>query len=124
MSRPVHTAVAGERGQEIAKATPFHEKHSWSWVTRTCLFDRIISEQIRQGADMVVNLAAGLEKPEYSSDDQNTSPGQQRHPSRYVHLAIHKRLLLSTRGLDADLSFVVARLPQQNAAMVHYLESA
>jgi O-methyltransferase involved in polyketide biosynthesis len=53
--------LAGERGEQIAKANPFHEKHSWSWVARTYLFDRIIGEQIRRGANMVVNLAAGLD---------------------------------------------------------------
>jgi methyltransferase (TIGR00027 family) len=62
---PFARRLAGERGEQIARATPFHEKHSWSWVTRTYLFDRIISEQIGQGADMVVNLAAGLDTRPY-----------------------------------------------------------
>lgn len=62
---PFARRLAGERGEQIAKATPFHERHSWSWVTRTYLFDRIISEQIGQGADMVVNLAAGLDTRPY-----------------------------------------------------------
>ena len=62
---PFARRLAGERGEQIAKATPFHEKHSWSWVTRTYLFDRIISEQIGQGADMVANLAAGLDTRPY-----------------------------------------------------------
>jgi len=62
---PFARRLAGERGEEIAKATPFHEKHSWSWVTRTYLFDRIVSEQVGQGVDMVVNLAAGLDARPY-----------------------------------------------------------
>jgi methyltransferase (TIGR00027 family) len=62
---PFARRLAGERGEQIAKATPFHEKHSWSWVTRTYLFDRIISEQVAQGADMVLNLAAGLDTRPY-----------------------------------------------------------
>src|ERR1700720_3770251 len=62
---PFARRLAGERGEQIAKARPLHEKHSWSWVTRTYLFDRIISEQIGQGADMVVNLAAGLDTRPY-----------------------------------------------------------
>ena len=62
---PFARRLAGERGEQIAKATPFHEKHSWSWVTRTYLFDRIIREQVAQGADMVVNLAAGLDARPY-----------------------------------------------------------
>ncbi len=62
---PFARRLAGERGEQIAKAMPFHENHSWSWVTRTYLFDRIISEQISQGSDMVVNLAAGLDTRPY-----------------------------------------------------------
>jgi methyltransferase (TIGR00027 family) len=62
---PFARRLAGERGEQIANATPFHEKHSWSWVTRTYLFDRIIREQVAQGADMVVNLAAGLDARPY-----------------------------------------------------------
>src|ERR1700747_2978377 len=62
---PFARRLAGERGEEIAKATPFHEKHSWSWVTRTYLFDSIISEQVAQGAEVVINLAAGLDTRPY-----------------------------------------------------------
>ena len=62
---PFARRLAGERGEQIANATPFHEKHSWSWVTRTYLFDSIIREQVTQGVDMVVNLAAGLDTRPY-----------------------------------------------------------
>ena len=62
---PFARRLAGDRGEEIAKALPFHEKGAWSWVTRTYLFDRIISQQIAGGADMVVNLAAGLDARPY-----------------------------------------------------------
>jgi methyltransferase (TIGR00027 family) len=62
---PFARRLAGERGEQIAKATPFHERHSWSWVTRTYLFDRLISGQVAQGADMVLNLAAGLDARPY-----------------------------------------------------------
>jgi methyltransferase (TIGR00027 family) len=57
--------LAGERGEEIARALPFHEKNSWSWVTRTWAFDHFVAQQIRDGADMVVNLAAGLDARPY-----------------------------------------------------------
>jgi len=62
---PFARRLAGERGEQIAKATPFHEKHSWSWVTRTYLFDAIIRKQVAQGTDMAVNLAAGLDTRPY-----------------------------------------------------------
>jgi len=62
---PYARRLAGERGEEIAAALPFHQKNEWAWVFRTVLFDRFIVEQIRQGVDMVVNLAAGLDARPY-----------------------------------------------------------
>jgi len=62
---PYAQRLAGERGVEIAKATPFHEQNSWSWVARTYVFDRFITQQIQQGTDLVVNLAAGLDARPY-----------------------------------------------------------
>lgn len=57
--------LAGERGEEIAATMPFFEKHAWTWVTRTYLFDQFITEQVAQGVDMVINLAAGLDARPY-----------------------------------------------------------
>jgi methyltransferase (TIGR00027 family) len=65
---PFAHRLAGERGEEIAKAFPFHEKNSWAWVTRTYAFDAFIREQIAQGTDLVVNLAAGLDARPYRMD--------------------------------------------------------
>ena len=62
---PFAHRLAGKRGAMIAKATPFHEENSWSWVARTYAFDDLINQQIRQGVDMVVNLAAGLDARPY-----------------------------------------------------------
>ena len=62
---PYARKLAGERGEEIARSLPFGERHSWPYVARTINFDRIINEQIRQGADMVINLAAGLDARPY-----------------------------------------------------------
>lgn len=62
---PFARRLAGERGVQIAAALPFHEQHSWSWVARTYLFDRLITEQLKDGVDMVVNLAAGLDMRPY-----------------------------------------------------------
>jgi methyltransferase (TIGR00027 family) len=62
---PYARRLAGDRGEQIAKATPFHQKNEWSWITRTYLFDKIIQEQVAHGVDMVVNLAAGLDARPY-----------------------------------------------------------
>lgn len=65
---PFARRLAGERGEEIAKVFPFHEKNTWSWVTRTYVFDGVIREQLAQGVDLVVNLAAGLDARPYRMD--------------------------------------------------------
>jgi len=57
--------LAGERGEQIAASMPFGEQQSWTWVTRTYLFDQFITEQVEQGVDMVINLAAGLDARPY-----------------------------------------------------------
>lgn len=62
---PYARRLAGARGEEIAASMPFSEKATWAWVARTYLFDAFISEQIQQGVDMVVNLAAGLDARPY-----------------------------------------------------------
>jgi methyltransferase (TIGR00027 family) len=62
---PFARRLAGARGEQIAAAITFSNVHTWSWVTRTYLFDRFITEQVQQGIDLVVNLAAGLDARPY-----------------------------------------------------------
>jgi methyltransferase (TIGR00027 family) len=62
---PFARRLAGERGEEIARSLPHSEKNSWSWVTRTHIFDQLIMSQIEQGCDTVINLAAGLDARPY-----------------------------------------------------------
>ncbi len=62
---PFARRLAGERGEQIAASLPFGSRHTWSWVSRTHLFDQVIAEQVAQGADMVINLAAGLDARPY-----------------------------------------------------------
>jgi methyltransferase (TIGR00027 family) len=57
--------LAGTRGEQIALSMPFSERATWAWVMRTYLFDQYITEQIAQGADLVINLAAGLDARPY-----------------------------------------------------------
>ena len=58
--------LAGARGEEIAASIPFSDNATWAWVARTVLFDQFIEEQVRGGgADLVVNLGAGLDARPY-----------------------------------------------------------
>ena len=62
---PFAERLAGERGKQIAASMPFAEKSSFSFVARTWLIDQLITEQVRAGVEMVVNLAAGLDARPY-----------------------------------------------------------
>jgi len=62
---PFARRLAGERGKQIADTLPKGNRNTWSWVMRTWLFDQLIAEQISQGVDLVVNLAAGLDARPY-----------------------------------------------------------
>jgi methyltransferase (TIGR00027 family) len=62
---PFARKLAGERGEEIANAIEFSNQNTWSWITRTYLFDHFITQEIAGGCDLVINLAAGLDARPY-----------------------------------------------------------
>jgi methyltransferase (TIGR00027 family) len=65
---PFAERLAGARGVEIANTLPEGNKHEWAWVARTYLFDKFIAQAVSEGADMVINLAAGLDARPYRMD--------------------------------------------------------
>lgn len=62
---PFAERLAGKRGYHYASTLPDGDKHEWAWVARTYLFDRFVSLAIQDGADLVLNLAAGLDARPY-----------------------------------------------------------
>src|SRR6266436_2139203 len=62
---PYAERLAGERGFQIANTLAEGNKHDWAWVARTYLFDTFLMREIQNGADFVVNLAAGLDARPY-----------------------------------------------------------
>jgi methyltransferase (TIGR00027 family) len=62
---PYADRLAGQRGTDIANTLPDGNKHAWAWVTRTYLFDHFITQELQQGVDLVLNLAAGLDARPY-----------------------------------------------------------
>src|SRR5438552_8099681 len=62
---PFAKRLAGPRGDEIYAKMPDSGRHAWAWVMRTVLFDQLITQQIAQGVDLVLNLAAGLDARPY-----------------------------------------------------------
>jgi len=69
---PYAEALAGKRGFQIAGILSQGNKQEWSWVTRTYLFDSFISRLVQDGADLVLNLAAGLDTRPYRMDLPST----------------------------------------------------
>lgn len=62
---PFAERLAGELGVQIANTLVDGNKHEWAWVARTYLFDQFIARAIRGGADLILNLAAGLDARPY-----------------------------------------------------------
>ena len=62
---PLARRLAGPRGEEIAKAMSWSRHDLWPWTMRTVLIDRFITDQVAQGVDTVINLAAGFDARPY-----------------------------------------------------------
>jgi methyltransferase (TIGR00027 family) len=65
---PFARKLAGKKGEQIANAIGFGRENSWSFVARTFLFDEFIMRHVREGYDMILNLAAGLDARPYRMD--------------------------------------------------------
>jgi methyltransferase (TIGR00027 family) len=62
---PYAQSLAGDRGAKIAREVKFGTRHAWSWIARTYAVDEMIRDQLAEGADMFINLAAGLDTRPY-----------------------------------------------------------
>src|ERR1700722_14260218 len=62
---PFAERLAGERGFQIANTLPQGTKKEWAGVARTYLFTQFVPCEIQEGADLLVNLAAGLDSRPY-----------------------------------------------------------
>jgi methyltransferase (TIGR00027 family) len=58
--------LAGERGAAIVRHIPRAKAMAWALIVRTCVFDELILQAVRRdGADVVLNLAAGFDTRPY-----------------------------------------------------------
>src|SRR5271157_1414750 len=69
---PYAERLAGQQGFQIANTLTDGNKHEWAWVARTYLFDQFVAREINDGADLVINLAAGLDARPYRMDLPST----------------------------------------------------
>jgi len=59
---PFARRLAGEQGEAIVRAMPRGRQMAWPMIVRTAVFDEIILDCVHnRGADLVLNLAAGLD---------------------------------------------------------------
>ena len=58
---PYARRLAGPKGAEIVNSMKRGRMMAWPMIVRTAVFDEIILERVRAGADLVLNLAAGLD---------------------------------------------------------------
>src|SRR5262245_2043418 len=65
---PYAERLAGERGRRIAAGEKRRNRADWAWAMRTVLFDELLRAELALGADLVVNLAAGLDARPYRMD--------------------------------------------------------
>lgn len=67
---PFARRLAGERGEQIAESMRDGDRNGpdWSWTMRTYLMDLFLAAGIREGVDLVINLAAGLDTRPYRMD--------------------------------------------------------
>jgi len=58
---PFARRLAGERGAQIVRSIRKGKQMAWPMIVRTAVMDEIILRVVKEGADCVVNLAAGLD---------------------------------------------------------------
>lgn len=65
---PYARRLAGARGEEIMAQIKVAHRHAWSYTARTYNIDAFLIKEIANGADMVIDLAAGLDTRPYRMD--------------------------------------------------------
>jgi methyltransferase (TIGR00027 family) len=58
---PFAARLAGEEGAEIVRNMKRGRQMAWAMIVRTAVMDQFILGAVREGADLVLNLAAGLD---------------------------------------------------------------
>src|SRR5689334_21522981 len=62
---PFAKKLAGDRGMQIAAATPHTKAMGFAMVTRTTAIDKLVLHAIDLGVDTVINIGAGLDSRPY-----------------------------------------------------------
>jgi methyltransferase (TIGR00027 family) len=65
---PFARRLAGDKGEELLRSFPWGHANAWALVTRTAVMDELVAGAVRDGADLVLNLAAGLDARAWRMD--------------------------------------------------------
>ena len=109
---PLAERLAGDRGQLIADRAKFATKHTWSWIARTWLVDELVTAELRRGADMVINLAAGLDARPYRME---VAPNVQWIEADLPEITAYKEEVLAGETPRCELRRVKLDLANRNA---------
>jgi methyltransferase (TIGR00027 family) len=69
---PYARRLAGPEGAQIVATLPRARQTAWPMIVRTAVMDEIIMERVKGGADLVLNLAAGLDARPWRLDLPST----------------------------------------------------
>ena len=58
---PYARQLAGAKGEQIVDTIKRGRQMAWAMIVRTAVMDEIILDRVQAGADLIVNLAAGLD---------------------------------------------------------------
>src|SRR5947207_640433 len=65
---PYARRLAGPLGAEIANSNSFRQRMAWVIIVRTAVLDEVVRNCVKDGADLVVNLACGLDTRPWRMD--------------------------------------------------------
>lgn len=112
---PYAKRLAGQRGFEIANTLVDGNKHEWAWVARTYLFDQFLAREIRNGADVVLNLGAGLDARPYRME---LSQGLRWIEADLPEIIAHKQQVLAEDKPQCSLERVALDIADRDARRV------
>src|SRR5215475_2116711 len=109
---PYAERLAGARGFEIANTLQDGNKHEWAWMARTYLFDQFVAREIQAGANVVLNLAAGLDARPYRME---LPPTMQWVEVDLPEIVCHKDEVLAEDRPKCKLERIALDLSDQEA---------
>jgi methyltransferase (TIGR00027 family) len=138
---PFARRLAGAHGEEIVHNMKWGRGAAWAMITRTAVMDQLILGAVREGADLVLNLAAGLDARPWRLDVPSTLrwvdvdlPGILNHKTellanerpkcRYDAVTLDLRDLSARRALFARLGAEAKRAIVVSEGLLIYLTEA